>query len=203
MSLLNCDCPVGTYIPTITPSTCPTNIGQIQKAIFWRRGNSVTITNAKLAATWAALLAAVNSTKAQVTPFIEKAIITAGEPITEGGGDNNTLNGVTLITGANPSQFSGMFMEEDQAVIAVLKQYMCESLEVIFINEYGQLVGASTDNTNLIGFDVEALFIGDLKNEGYGKRDSNAISFMLKKNWSDHLELVTPTDFDALELANA
>lgn len=200
--ILNCSCPVGTAIPTITPSVCPLNIGQIQKLIFWRQGNSIaSVATAQLEATWTALLAAADDTRAQVSPFIETAIIAAGDPITEGGGDNTTLNGIEVNTGVNPAIFTGMIKNEDQAIIDVLKQYQCESLAVLFINDSGELIHDITDTPAVKGFNISSLFIGDLDNQGFGTRDGNAIRFSMKANWSDGLAFLTPA-FDMLAMAN-
>src|SRR6056300_1371793 len=102
MALNSCSCPLPTAIGDITPNSCPDNFGQIQKVIFQRRGFVFDGTVGKditLLADWQALQVAVDDTKVQVSPFTYNAIITAGESITNGGGDNTTLNGEVELVG--------------------------------------------------------------------------------------------------------
>ena len=112
MALNSCSCPLPTAIGDITPNTCPDNFGQIQKVIFQRRGFVFDGTVGKditLLADWQALQVAADDTKIQVSPFAYNSIITAGESITNGGGDNTTLNGEVELVGVNPSVYTAEF----------------------------------------------------------------------------------------------
>ena len=64
---------------------------------------------------------------------------------------------------------------------------------VHFINEPKFLPG------NLKVFDVYALWVGDKNLGGFDEPDSNGISFWMPANWSDNFNVITPTDFNALE----
>ena len=201
-----CTCPVGTAIPTITPSTCPFEIKQVQKLIWTRKGNTIaSLATAKLEATWTALLAAAAGTRAQVTPFVWDAVITAGDAVEEGGGDNSTLNGIPVVEDVSPTQFTGYFRNQNQqAVIKVLREFKCEDLEAYMINRDGYIVGRYTDaGTTIQGFPITALHIGDMHSEGFSQPTKNMMSFYMEdgEGWSDEL-IIIETAFNALELAN-
>jgi len=194
-----------TTITTITPATCKPKIGQIQKIAFQRQDQTfVSLGTIELEATWTALLASLGNTRIQITPFIHGAKITAGDEIVVGGGDNTTVDAVALLTGAGPSAFEGMFRWEDQLVVQEIREYQCESIQVYFFNKAGQIVCAlNADGTKYNGFPIEALFIGDMSNEGYADTDKNVIKFQLKSEWANRLKIVPASDFNPLELINA
>jgi len=201
-----CTCPVGTAISTITPSTCPYDIKQIQKLIWTRKGNQIaSLATAKLEATWTGLLAATDGTKAQVTPYVYDSILTAGDAVEDGGGDNTTLNGVPIIEDVAPSQFTGFFRNQNQqSVIKVLREYKCEDLATYFVNRDGYIVGKyASDGVKIEGFPISALHISDAHSEGYGQPTKNMLSFYMSdgEGWSDDLVIIE-TAFNALELSN-
>lgn len=207
----NCNCPLG-EIPNIPDFDCDVDLGQIQKIVFQRSGykfNPAGGTNdITLGATWTPLVLATDSTKVQFSPFFEAGTIVAGEPLTTGGGDNSTLNGVEKITGTNPSMFTAQFPSIPQHIIEKLQEYACyKDLTVYFINEEDKIIaknitqgGSPTDE--IVGFPIQALHLADLNNEGFGTSDYNAIRFALKKRWSNGLEKFSPADFSPLGLSN-
>lgn len=202
----SCTCPVGTAIGTITPSTCPFEIKQIQKLIWQRKSNTIaSLATAKLEATWTALLAATGDTRAQVTPFVYDAILTAGDAVEDGGGDNTTLNGIPIVEDVSPSQFTGFFRNQDQrAVIKVLREYKCEDLQAYFINRDGNIIGKYESGGTLIeGFPITALHISDVHAEGFSQATKNMLSFYMEdgEGWSDDMVIIE-TAFNALELSN-
>ena len=138
--LLDC-CPLPTALSDIPSSTCPENLGQIQRYWFVRKGEVVwdivtpannvpaTITGQapEDAAGWNILFAAVDSTKVVKTPLIGgDSTLTAGTTITQGGGDNSTLNGETLVNGINPTDGSARFDSLTGAQIAAIRTLACE-----------------------------------------------------------------------------
>jgi hypothetical protein len=207
----NCNCPLG-EIPDIPDFDCDVDLGQIQKFAIFKSGykfNPAGGTNdITLGATWTGLLLATDSTKVQISPFFEQGAITAGEPITTGGGDNTTLNGVEKITGTNPSQFNGMFSSIPQTLAEAMQELQCfKDLEVIFFNEEDKIIaknttGAGDVTDEITGFPIQSFHIADLNNEGFGTSDHNAVRFALKKRWSNGLEKYTPNDFSPLSLSN-
>ena len=212
---MDCICPDDGILQEITPGNCPFNMKQIQKLIFATKGKVIWDSEAgggagdgipsataqvDLLADWQARRTAVDNTKMVITPFIGgDPIITAGEPITEGGGDNSTLNGVIENTGTNPSDFTAIFKSISPEQEAQMKALACKDLEVYFVLEGNRI--ACAKNGDLLqrkGFDIQSFFFGDRNNAGFGTKDSNAISFSLPAGWSEGLVLVTPSDFNAL-----
>ena len=199
---LSCQCPSPTAIGNIPAQTCPENFNQIQKFAIQRSGYTFDGTAGKditLLADWQTLTSAVDSTHAVVTPFVHEAVITAGEAITNGGGDNSTLNGESELVGINPSAFAGMFKSLSKEVIQALFDLRCEkNLVVFFFNEDGKIIAEEKTTGNFTGFPISSFFVGDTNNEGFATNDTHAVSFNLKKDWSKFQSIVTPSDFDPL-----
>lgn len=196
--MLYCDCPLGAALPDIPAVTCPENFGQIQKVVFQRlmgktAENSIASYSAKTLATWTPLLSATDATKMVVSPYIYEPTVEAGEALTYGGG-NATPGGVVEILGSNSTPFTGKFLKTPQAVIKVLKQFMCEvtgGLGVYLINGNGQ-IAAIKNGANYKPIPVESLFVGDRTIGGLEAPDTNVISWSFKPNWSDNLEIFKP-----------
>ena len=180
---------------------CPVDVGQIQKLVFWRRGNSMAATSALVSTAWVALLAAADDTKAVPSPYLGNVELAPSEP-REFGGGNETRWGAPHRKGATSPVFSATMYGEDQDVIAALKDLRCEVLDVLFINESNQLV--YSDSTAVSGFQVarHSLFISDKGIGGLDESDKNTIMFNLKPNWSDTLEMTVETTF-LLDMVNA
>lgn len=184
---------------------CPQEFGQIQKIIFWRRGNSIgSVATAIISTTWTTLLTATGSTKALVSGFVVGKI-TPGEA-REAGGGNETKDGIPIVIGAQPSMFEGYINQADQDVIKNLKKLQCEVLDAIFINENGQFMYLDTKyqgtTAGFYGAPIGGLFIGDLETGDYDGVDRNKIKFSLPANWSDNAEVSAATSF-ALTLINS
>ena len=197
-------CPVATSLESAvtTLNPCPSDIGQIQKMVFWRRGQSIVSTaTAIVEATWTDLLATSGDAKAIVTPFLGNVEIPPSEP-REFGGGNETRWGSPIRKGGGSVPCTGSMYQVDQDVITALKQLACEPLDVIFINEANQF--AYSDTSAFSGFQVAAgsLNFSDLGVGGLDDADQNKFIFNLKPNWSDTLEITTETDF-ALDMINA
>jgi len=180
-------------------------VGQIQKIVFWRTSNTISVASAVQSTTWTRLLASTAAgAKALVTPFVHNPDIPAGDPREYGGG-NETRWGAPLRKGAQSPVLTFSMMAEDQDVITNLKYLRCEALDVIFINEANQFVYADAQNgtAGFYGFEVVpgSLFIGDKKIGGFEEWDANLLQFNLKPNWSDTLEVSTETAF-ALSMVN-
>ena len=206
-----CSCPAGTAIASVPNASCPQDFGQIQKVIFQRifssgtTKNSMTQANAKLQASWTALFAANNGTKAVITPYVEAPASDGGDAITYGGG-NDTVGGVTKVIGRNPVNMTFALRQIEQTIAKALKKLMCEIVGVYLINGDGQImgIGDSASTPNLYPIPINSLFVGDLKLNGLDSPDENALSFSFAPNWSDDAVVITPTDFNPLtDLANS
>lgn len=215
MGLL-CGCPLDAAIPTIPISDCPESLGQVQKVIFQRVfsaagvKNSIDISGTSTAppdalATWTALIAAADGTKVQVSPYIQGPSNEAGAKREYGGG-NETLGGIPIIIGREPSAFTANILRSPQDTIKELKKLMCENVGVYLIDEFGRVAGVVDDPASPTTFSpipISGLFIGDKVLGGLESVDMNAIEWMFFPNWSDNLHIVTPSDFNAVtDLAN-
>ena len=197
-------CPVPTAIESAVTvlNPCRSDVGQIQKLVFWRKGNSIASeATALISTTWTTLLAATGDTKAVVTPFVSNVELPVSEP-REFGGGNETKDGTSIYKGGQSSPFTGVFYMEDQDVITLLKQLECETLEVVMINESNQFV--YSDASTFSGFVINpgSLFVSDKSIGGYDVPDQNTIRFMLPPNWSNTLEISAASTF-ALDMVNS
>ena len=186
-STLSVCCPVPTGIASAVTvlNPCPDDVGQIQKLIFWRRGNSIaSIATALIKATWDALLMATDDTKAIFSPFVANVESPFSEP-REFGGGNETRWGSPIRKGGQSTTFKASMYQEDQDVIAALKDLACEALDVLFVNEANQLIYNDIGGV-VYGFQIaENSFNVSVK--GFGGQDDadmNIMTFNLKPNWS-------------------
>ena len=203
-STLTVCCPRATAIASAVTvlNPCPDDIGQIQKMVFWRRGQTIaSVATAIISTTWTTLLAATGDTKAIPTPFLANVVIPASEA-REFGGGNETRWGAPIRKGGSTVPVTATMYQVDQDTITALKKLACESLDVLFINESNQIV--YSDATNVSGFQVvnNSLYVSDKGVGGLDDADQNMITFNLKPNWSNTLEITTETTF-ALDMINA
>lgn len=207
---LTCQCPAATSITTIPAVACGENFGQIQKVAFQRilkadgTKNSFTSSAAiTLKASWTALMAAADGSKIVVSPYIEAPTSEPGAARTFGGG-NETLGGVEVILGAEPTAFSAVLRRMPQSVIKIMKELMCEAnagnLGVYLFNENGQIeaIQDGTTATTYYPIPIRALFVSDKGHGGLENPDVNNIQWQFAPNYSDNLAIVTPTDFNPL-----
>lgn len=209
MSFGVCACPLPAAVTTIPTLSCEENFFQIQRFIIARKQTApafALIANAALEANWTPLLTAVDGTKHQFTPYVESVVIPQGQPILEGGDDNTTRDGNPVVVGGSQIRATGLFRGLTGAVLSALKDYNCEtSLMIYFVNELGKIIGREDPLTagSFTGFPISAFFIGDPGNEGKNTNDKAPVGFNLRYGWRDDVKFVTPTDFDALTIANS
>ena len=197
-------CPIPTTIDSIvtTLNPCRSDVGQIQKMVFWRTGNSIgTLADAELLATWTALLSATGDTHPVVSPFVANVEIPNSEA-REFGGGNETRDGITIKKGGQSVPVTAVAYMEDQDVITAMKQLECEALDVLFINESNQFVYSDTDTFSGFKIAPGSMFISDKSIGGYDVPDQNMVTFNLVPNWSDTLEISEVTTF-ALDMVNS
>src|SRR5574344_1620853 len=207
MSLL-CNCPTGAELVDIPVSDCPESLGQVQKVIFQRIFSTGSTKNSfvaatadpKLKASWTPLLAASDGTKVVQSPYIQAPTTEPGSARTYGGG-NETLGGVELIIGREPTSFTANLLRTSKATVAALKKYMCENVGVYLVDEFGRIAGlvdSLSSPTKFSPIPIGSLFVGDKTLGGLEAPDMNVISWKFFPNWSDKLHLITPDDFNAL-----
>lgn len=208
MSLI-CSCPAAAALPDVPTVKCPVTFGQIQKVAFQRLRKDDGTANAfatetaiKALASWSALLAAADSTKVVVTPYINSPADSGGDARMSSGG-NDDLGGIAEVLGGNPVQFTGSFRAIPQATIKLLKELMCEAqagnLGVFLFDENGNICAVKGETAGTYyPIPIRALFIGDKSFGGLEEPDSNAIQWSFLPNYSDDLAIVAPTDFNPL-----
>lgn len=207
MGLL-CSCPQDASIPNVPINECPESLGQVQKAILQRINSAagtpnkfvIATANPNVLASWTPLLAASDGTKVVQTPYIQAPTTEPGAARTYGGG-NETLGGIELIIGREPTSFTGNILQVSQDTIEALKQYQCENIGVYLVDEYGRIIGLTDDHdtpTEFYPIPLNGFFVGDKMLGGLESPDMNTIQWKFYPNWSDKLHIVTPTDFNAL-----
>lgn len=118
-----CSCPAAGSLTTIPAASCPETFGQIQKIAFQRlrkadgTKNSFTSTSSiLLKASWTAKMAAADGSKIVISPYVQAPSNEAGGARTFGGG-NETLGGVEMIIGREPSTFTAVIRSDRKSVV--------------------------------------------------------------------------------------
>lgn len=199
---LNCGCPAGAHLADLEINECKESLGQIQKVIFQRIYKSTGVLNKiaaeeiKAKAQMAALASAADGSKIIISPYVQNPGTEPGAARTFGGG-NQTLGGIEIVIGREPTTFSGIIYQEAQSVIKTLKQYSCENIGVYLIDENGN-IGALTedDGVNYSPIPIGKFFVGDKKLGGFEEPDSNTIEWNFFPNWSDNLVIIKASELD-------
>ena len=201
---MNCGCPAGAHLTDLTIAECKESFGQIQKVIIQRKYqsagllNSISATDIKTKTAMAGLAAASDGTKIIISPYLQNPTTTPGEARTFGGG-NQTLGGIEIVVGREPTTFEGVIYQEKQSTIAAMKNYSCEEIGVYLIDENGN-IGAIADNpsspTSFSPIPIRSFFVGDKNLGGYEEPDSNAIKWSFLPNWSDKLVIIKQSEMD-------
>lgn len=199
---LNCGCPASAHLTDLDIAECKESFGQIQKVLFQRinktsgQKNTLTLTSGKLTkASLTTMLSAADGTKLVVSPYLYNPTTEPGAARTFGGG-NQTLGGVEIIIGREPTSFTGVFYQENQKTIAQLKTYMCEDIGVYLIDENGNIGGIAEGEDSISPVPIGKLFIGDKKLGGFEEPDSNSVEWSFYPNWSDNLVIIKSEDMD-------
>lgn len=199
---LNCGCPIGAHLPDLEIAACKESLGQIQKVIFQRiyksAGELNSVADLKAKATLTALFSAADGTKMLISPYVQGPTTEPGAARTFGGG-NQTLGGVEIIIGREPTTFAAMMYEESQITIKQLKQLMCEEIGVMLIDQNGN-IGALADDPagpkKYMPIPIGKFFVGDKKLGGFEEPDSNSIEWSFNPDWSDNLVIVKRAEMD-------
>ena len=209
---LECGCPAGAHLADLEINDCKESLGQIQKVIFQRiyksTGvlNKITAEELKAKTQMAALASAADGTKIIISPYVQNPGTEPGAARTPGGG-NQTLGGIEMVIGREPTAFSGIIYQEAQSVIKTLKEYSCENIGVYLIDENGNIGAITTDEgANYTPIPIGKFFVGDKRRGGFEEPDSNTIGWSFVPNWSDNLVIIKASELDynpLTDLANA
>lgn len=209
---LNCGCPAGAHLPDLEIKDCKESLGQIQKVIFQRIYKSTGVLNkiaaedVKDKAKMVALTTAADGSKIIISPYVQNPTTEPGASRTFGGG-NQTLGGIEIVIGREPTTFSGIIYQEAQSVIKTLKKYSCENIGVYLVDENGNIGAITTDNgVNYTPIPIGKFFVGDKNLGGFEEPDSNVIEWSFFPNWSDDLVIIKASELNynpLTDLANA
>ena len=197
---LNCGCPASAHLADLNIVECKESLGQIQKVIIQRIyssagvKNKISGENIKTKTGMSALLSAADGTKIIVSPYIQNPATEPGAARTFGGG-NQTLGGVEIVIGREPTAFTGVIYQEAQSTIKTMKLYSCENIGVYLIDENGN-IGAIKNGSDYEPIPVGKFFVGDKNLGGFEEPDSNAIEWNFFPNWSDDLVIVKSSELD-------
>ena len=199
---LNCGCPIGAHIADLDVAECKESMGQVQKVLFQRiyksAGEKNSVADPTKKASWSTLFAAADSSKVTISPYIQGPTTEPGAARTFGSG-NQVLGGIPITIGREATNFTGTIYQEQQKVIAQLKQYQCETIGVYLIDENGN-IGCLVDDfdnpTEYLPIPIYSLFVGDKSLGGYEEPDSNAISWSFVPNWSDKFYIIKRDTLD-------
>lgn len=199
---LNCGCPLGAHLADLTIEECKESMGQLQKVFFQRRyktaGTLNTVEDPTKKASWTTLLSAADGSKVTVSPYIQNPSTEPGAARTFGSG-NQVLGGIPIVLGREATSFTGTIYQENQKVIAQMKDYQCEDIAVWLVDENGNigcLVDDLDDPTNYYPIPIQSFFVGDKTLGGYEEPDSNAISWSFIPNWSDKFVILSRSSLD-------
>lgn len=199
---LNCGCPAGPHLADLEINECKESLGQIQKVAFQRiykaAGELNSVEDPTKKASFSTLFSATDGTKMVVSPYIQGPSTEPGAARKFGGG-NQTLGGIQITIGREPTAFTGVIYQESQKTIAQMKQYMCESIGVWLIDENGNigcLLEGEGESAKYMPIPIDGLFIGDKKFGGFEEPDSNTIEWSFLPNWSDKFVIVKRETLD-------
>ena len=191
--MITCKCPANAALTTIPAQSCVESFGQIQKVAFQRlqltagEKNYFHISAITQLSEWSAILSAADNGKIVISPYIQAPTVEAGAARTFGGG-NETLGGVEMIIGREPTPFTGVIRAVSQSVIKAIKELQCEAiadnLGVYLFDENGNICALQdqTTATTFYPIPIRALFVGDKSFGGLEAPDSNAIQWSFLPN---------------------
>lgn len=199
---LNCGCPAGAHIADLDIVECKESMGQVQKVAFQRvyktAGELNSVADPTKKASFASLFSAADGTKMTISPYIQGPTSEPGAARTFGGG-NQTLGGIEITIGREPTTFNATIYQESQKTISQLKQYMCENVGVWLIDENGN-IGCLVDDVDspkaYMPIPIGKLFVGDKKLGGFEEPDSNTIEWSFFPNWSDKFCIIKRETLD-------
>lgn len=181
-----CICPAPTVAPSLsTIDPCPVNTGQIQRYVFVDRGTEYPIASLTDATFWGAKQVATDTSKAIFSPLIGNPETEPGEP-TEFGGGNETIDGVPIVVGYEPTTFTFRHYSMQKGMAKELRVFACRSVDVFLINENKQFCYNAKSATTATGFPVQSYSLSDRKLGGYSEPDYNNGKMVWPEEWSDN-----------------
>jgi len=181
----NCTCPPSDAIPSISLQDCPEKYGNINRFVIGRvsGGAFTAITDETEFDT---RLAAVDATKIVLTPLLSETDFPFSALISEGGDDNTTPFGEPIRVGEGSITVTSLAKNVESSIKDELKELECYTDLAIGIIESNGGIGA-IGATALIP--IANLFVSTKSFGGISASDSVQISFTLRPNWDEGLQL--------------
>lgn len=181
-----CTCPASSVAPSLSViDPCPVNTGQIQRYILVDRDTEYPIASLTAQTFWAAKQIASDTSKAVFSPLLGNPEFEPGEP-TEFGGGNETVDGVPLVVGYEPTTFSFRHYSLQKGMAAELREFACRVNDAFYVNENRQIIYNAKSATTATGFSVQSYSLSDRKPGGYAEPDYNNGKIMHPEEWSDN-----------------
>ena len=174
--------------------------GNVVKVIFVALVDfTLTTTTALTSAAWLTFLADVAKTHA-VTPFIDAFKIDPTTPLTEGGNDTSTYNGVPRLRSTSFATAKGKISAADPIQLKALRKLAAKSgnfqqgtrIGCFLIHEGTGMTGrAPTTGAPTIVRAIPCfnIWIGDAEKGGLGASDDYPFEFHLEGGWSDDQQI--------------
>lgn len=202
--LINQDCPLDSKLPTIESVTCSQQFGQIQKLAIRLTPTEPEddifsdVEELLKKSNWEALIEADDETKLVFTPNIPGIVIPNSEELKEEGGNNNTIDGISMPVGKGTVKVTGKMLNLPVKIAKQLESLSKFSnvggttlIEAFLLNEAGQII-YKLDGERAIGFPIYNLFVSSVGTEGLNKPNSHVVSFEMPGDWDNGLEVASP-----------
>ena len=207
-----CTCPVDPIVPSIPSTVCTESFGQVLKFGLANKSTQNfedTVNGITDQASWTAALAAVDTTKVQLTPILSDVLLAANSPINVGGDDNTTPDGVPVLRARTSAQGTAILRDITASVKVALQEYEClaGSDNIGGIYPMGRdFILAVVDTTGVNDvykpIPLTYFFVGDKGLGGITETNNNNLEFRLPPNWDNNVVVVPITTFDPIELQN-
>ena len=203
-----CDCPRGASIESVEINGCPFEFGQLRFAIVQRMHSNGTlnqIDDPSLKASWTAVKNATDSTKVVALPNFYSPSIVPGDRQIVGENSNDTPDGIGIVLGEGASTISGNFSQAHPVTISQLKKLECEQLGIYLVNASGRIFGkkatpsdSATTAVSISPIPIKSFFVKGYETGSMDNPTKNDFQMKMPANWAEDLEIVKPTDFNAL-----
>jgi hypothetical protein len=205
------ECPLPASLEAIPAQDCPFKLDQIVKAAFQRRQPLATppfatLVDIQTLAEWNTMKAAVDDTKIVISPLFAGLVIPESEPLTTGGNDNTTFNGIPDYNGEGMVTVTGVFKNLAPALKRSLDKLTQESLAGVggstnltlyLFNKDGYSFQTNPSTTLYFGIPIYNFRVSSLGSAGLNAPNTHSFSFSVTADWADRLTSVKPA-FDPI-----
>lgn len=154
---------------------------------------------------WQTALAATDDEKPIITPYIDGFEIAPTTPLTEGGNDATTANGVPRLRSTSFAAGKGRISAASAAQMSALRKLAAKAgnfqhgtrLGMFLLHEGKGITGLASGKP----IPVYNVFFSDAKKGGLGASDDYDFEFHLEGGWSDG-QTIYETDFEVRNLVN-